>query len=327
MLNILSLISGKKKQTGSGWTTFNAPCCHHRGHKADRRMRAGVIFTGPNLTYHCFNCGYKTGYTLGKSISGSMRSLLMWLGADDEQIQRWSLESLQNKDLLDFSADRPQFVLKLDTVPLPEGSLISPTHPLHPRYIDYLTSRCIKYDEYPFMVTPMETGRQRDRIILPFTHEGRIVGSTSRYLDDKLPKYINDQQTGYVFGMDFQQPDWEVCLLFEGVFDAISMKGCAYLHNTINQEQSMFLATLNKPIIVVPDQDLTGLMVCERALELGYKVSLPNWEPGVKDANDAMIKYGRVATLLSILRSATMSKIKIEMRRNSIVKALRAKAN
>ena len=52
-----------------------------------------------------------------------------------------------------------------------------------------------------------------------------------------MPKFINDQQPGYVFGIDLQKSDWEVCLVFEGIFDAISMNGCALTHNTINYNQ------------------------------------------------------------------------------------------
>jgi hypothetical protein len=61
--------------------------------------------------------------------------------------------------------------------------------------------------------------------------------------------------------------------------------------------------------------------MCDRALELGYQVSLPNWDSDVKDVNDAVVKYGKLATLLSILHSATNSKIKIEMQRKKIGKA------
>ena len=47
----------------------------------------------------------------------------------------------------------------------------------------------------------------------------------------------------------------------------------------------------------------------------------PNWDDDVKDVNDAVIKYGKLPTLLSILQCATNSKIKIEMKRKKIGKA------
>ncbi len=79
---------------------------------------------------------------------------------------------------------------------------------------------------------------------------------------------------------------------------------------------------LNRKIIVVPDIDKTGLTICDRALELGFHVSIPNWEDGIKDANDAVIKYGRLPTLLSILKNATNSKIKLELMRKKLAKRI-----
>jgi DNA primase len=111
-----------------------------------------------------------------------------------------------------------------------------------------------------------------------------------------------------------------VCIVTEGIFDAISIDGVALTHDDISNEQATVLAQLNRTIIVVPDFDKTGLKITERALELGYKVSLPNWGPGIKDVNDAVVKYGKLPTLLSILENATNSKIKIELRKKQILK-------
>ena len=60
----------------------------------------------------------------------------------------------------------------------------------------------------------------------------------------------------------------------------------------------------------------------EEALNYGFQVSLPDWEDNVKDVNDAVIKYGKLPALLSILQSATNNKIKIEMQRKKIDKRL-----
>ena len=50
MFDILTIVPGKKKQTQSGWTSFNAPCCVHNGHSQDKRMRGGVKIDGDNFT-------------------------------------------------------------------------------------------------------------------------------------------------------------------------------------------------------------------------------------------------------------------------------------
>jgi DNA primase len=172
------------------------------------------------------------------------------------------------------------------------------------------------------MITPNEEGRNNNRVIIPYTFENKIVGHISRYLDDRIPKYIKEQQLGYVFGYDLQKPDYEVCIVVEGVLDALSINGCALTHDTISDEQAELLRGLNRRIIIVPDFDKSGLSIIERALELGFEVSLPNWANDIKDTNDAVLKYGKLPTLISILRAATNSKIKIEMQRTKIAKRI-----
>ena len=322
MFDILSIVPGRKKNTSSGWISFNAICCSHFGHKPDRRSRGGIRCEGPNWTYHCFNCGFKCNFTLGRQISYKARQLLSWCGIDDIEIQRWNLESLQNKDLLDFTKPKKKVKIKFKDHKLPEGELLDKNNIKHKVFVDYVQDRGISIDEYPFLITPYDTGRMANRVIIPYTYNNKIVGHTSRFLDDRTPKYLNEQQQGYVFNIDMQKPEWTVCIVTEGIFDALSIDGVALMHDDISNEQAQLLSTLNRNIIVVPDRDTTGLKLCDRALELGYQVSLPNWDVGIKDVNDAVVKYGKLPTLLSILNSATNSKIKIELQRKKIVKGL-----
>lgn len=322
MFDILSVLPGKKKQTSSGWTSFNAICCPHFGHRRDTRMRGGIKFDGNNWSMHCFNCGFTCNFVLGRSITNKTRNLLVWSGIDEHQVKRWSLESLRQKNLIDFTTPtRPKIKIKFDDHKLPEGQLVDKNDPSHKVYVDYLQSRKIDSNDYPFLITPNEKGRMANRIIIPYTYQNKIVGHTSRFLDNKFPKYINEQQPGYVFNFDMQRPEWNVCIVTEGIFDALSIDGVAVMHDDINLDQVLLLSTLHKQIIVVPDRDKTGLNLCDKALELGYSVSLPNWDSSVKDVNDAVVKYGKLPTLLSILQCATTSKIKIEMQRKKIGKA------
>lgn len=322
MFDIISLIPGKKKITNSGWHSFNAICCGHRGHKPDKRSRGGLKFDGQyNWVMHCFNCNYSCSFTLGRTINNKTRQFLTWCGADQDQIQRWNLESLQHKDLLDFTSSRKIHKISFKSKQLPEGSeLIDETNQNHQKYVEYLRSRDMTVTDYPFYCTPNGMGRYRNRIIIPYFYKDKIVGNTSRFMDTMIPKYLNDQQQGYVFNIDKQQPDWQVCIATEGIFDALSIDGVALMHDDISIEQSQLLAQLNRRIIVVPDHDKSGMTICEKALELGYSVSLPNWGKGIKDVNDAVKAYGKLATVLSILQNATMSKIKIELQRKKIGK-------
>ncbi len=323
MFDILQIVPGKKKTTQSGWHSFNAVCCHYRGHKSDRRSRGGIKFDGDNWSYHCFNCGFKCTFTLGRTLTRNTRQLLSYCGMDKDDINKYSLESLQHKDLLDFvKIKREKKKIKFKEMTLPDAELIDSNNPKHEIYVSYLNKRKIRVHDYPFMCTPDADGRQSNRVIIPYTFENKIVGHTSRYLDDRTPKFINEQQQGYVFGYDLQKPEYEVCIVTEGIFDALSINGVALTHNTISEEQAEILKNLNKKIIVVPDQDKTGLQICDRALDLGFYVSIPDWENDVKDVNDSVVKYGKLVTLLSILQAATNSKIKIEVKRKQLDKRL-----
>lgn len=315
MFDILSTIPGKKKKTQSGWYSFNGVCCHNRGHSKDTRGRSGLKFDGTNWSVHCFNCNFKCGFTLGKTISKNCKQFLSWCGVEPRQIDKWNIQSLQNKDALDLiTTKKKKLKVKFKEVPI-DGELLDPSNTKHQIYIEYLNKRKIDYSSYPFLVTPNEIGRNKNRIIIPYLYNNKIVGKTSRYLDNKIPKYINEQQEGYVFGIDFQKPNWQYCIVVEGIFDALSIDACAILHSDINELQAQLLSSLNKQIIYLPDRDKTGFDVCEKALDLGYKISLPNWDKDVKDVNDAVVKYGKLPTLLSILQSVTTSKVKLEMYR------------
>jgi hypothetical protein len=323
VFDILQVIPGKKRLSQSGWHSFNAICCHNRGHNVDKRGRGGIHMDGENWSYHCFNCGFKCGFMLGKQLTKNTKQLLSWCGMDPDDINKYSLESLQHRDLLDFvKVKREKKKVKFKEMTLPEAELIDVNDPRHQIFVEYLHKRSIDISRYPYMCTPDEIGRNSNRIIIPFTFENKIVGHTSRFLDDRKPKFISEQQSGYLFGYDLQKPEWQVCIVTEGIFDALSIDGCALTTNGISEEQAELLRRLNRKIIVVPDQDKSGMDVINRALDLGFHVSIPNWEPGVKDTNDAVVKYGKVATLLSILQSATNSKIKLEVKRKQLDKRL-----
>ena len=75
-------------------------------------------------------------------------------------------------------------------------------------------------------------------------------------------------------------------------------------------------------VTVVPDQDSAGLELIDRAVELGWAVSIPDWPEGCKDVNDAVIAIGRVGTLLTIMAARETSKIKIELRKKQLVKKI-----
>lgn len=318
MIDILSIIPGKKKHTIGDWYSFNALCCNHRGHSADKRGRGGIKFDSDSWVYSCFNCQFKCGFQLGKQLSRNTKLLLQWCGLDEAEINKISLESLSHRDLLDLKKKQVKAItINFEKRTLPEYAIpVNPNDPDHAIHIDYLRNhRSLSVNDYQFYTVDDE---ERQRIIIPYYYENQIVGHTSRYYDDRKPKYVSDRQPGYVFNLNNQRSEWTSCILVEGEFDAISIDGCAYMSNTITDEQVHLINRLRKTIIVVPDRDKTGLNICDRALELGYKVSIPDWDSSVKDVNDAVKLYGKLQTLLSIFQCATTSKIKVEMARKKL---------
>lgn len=319
MLDILGRIS-RVKRTASGWRSFNAICCEHTEGKADRRGRGGVIDQdNGGWVYNCFNCGFKTSYTPGRTFSYNLKRLLSWAGYTDEEIKRAQLDSLKQRDIQDILAQERKILAlpEFEEQTLPELAVeIDPIDPDHEPYRLYCHLRRIDIND--IWITPESPGRQALRIIIPFRYHGRIVGHTSRYLDDRQPRYISNQQPGYVFNLDVVRPEDQFILVCEGIFDALSIGGLALMHNDFSEGQIAMLKSLGKDIIIIPDQDSAGLKLAERAAEQGFMVSLPEWAPHIKDVNDAVVTYGPLTTLVALLRSRERSRLKIELRRREI---------
>ena len=319
MLDIVQYLPGKRKTSSSGWISFNGPCCVHNGESLDRRQRGGLKASSEGWSYHCFNCNFTASFILGRSLSFKARKLLGWLNVPQEEIERVNLESLRHRSIEGILETRRTFD-NLSDLHFEERDLggVEFVTPQHTEIWNYLRQRCAPMD-YPFMVSG--TAGSRPGVIIPFTYNNVMVGHTTRFLDDRKPVWLNDFQPGYVFGTDLQKSYWQSVIVTEGIFDALSISGLALMHNEVSDAQARLIRTLGKEIVVVPDQDRPGMELVDRAVELGWSVSMPEWQD-CKDVNDAVKKYGRLSTLLTIMQARETSRIKIEMRRKQIVKRL-----
>lgn len=325
MIDILGYLPAKRKQSSSGWISFNAPCCVHNGESADRRQRGGIKVNEQGWSYHCFNCGFTASFILGRNLSFKARKLLAWMNVPQEEIERINLESLKHKSVMGILDDRQRVANTLQGIEFEERDLLPVMDFVEPdsEQWKYLKDRAVPMD-YPYMTDGrgrlVSPGKPRSCIVIPFTYDGRVVGHTKRFLDDRTPKYIHDIQPGYVFGTDLQRSNWQHVLVMEGVFDALSISGLAVLHAEISDAQVRLIRSLGREITVVPDQDEAGMKLVDRAIELGWAVSMPEWPEGCKDVNDAVKKLGRPAALLSIMKAREASRIKIEIRKKQIAK-------
>jgi len=316
MIDVVSFLPGKRKQTASGWISFNAPCCVHRGDTQDKRSRGGIKpNTDGSWSYHCFNCGYTASFVLGRNLTFKARKLLEWLNVPQQEIERINLESLKHKSIEGLLGERQDVINKLQNIEFEDRDLPATTQPLNDASREYLQNRRIPLD-YPFLYKTMP----RPGVVIPFTHNNQVVGHTTRFLDDRTPRYIQDIQSGYVFGTDLQRDTWRSVIVVEGVFDALSINGLAVLHAEINDAQVRLIRSLGRDVVVVPDQDEAGIKLIDRAVELGWAVSIPEWPEGCKDVNDAVIKLGKLGALLTIMAARETSRIKIELRKKQLIK-------
>lgn len=334
----ISLLPGKQKRTQGGWISVNAVCCQHNGHNPDTRGRGGLLAGGDGkVSWHCFNCGFKTSYTPGISLSFKYRKFLKWLGAAENDIQRLIIESIRLKTIVtpDY-VPREEFKFESRGLPPDARSIVdiaantreSP-HPLFIRAIEYLQHRTIDINKYNFFWSPSVEHKLNYRIIVPFYWNGEIVGHTARAVDDAIkPKYHSDHPPHFVFNLDTQHKDNAIVVVSEGPFDAMSIDGVSTQTNDISEQQADIIESLGKSVIVVPDFDKhvnkqgrevwPGETTIKRALEYGWSVSFPVWSDECKDVNDATIKHGKLFTLKSILDGAESNPVKIQIKAKKI---------
>tara|TARA_Y100000389_G_scaffold73516_1_gene70164 strand:+ start:1429 stop:2409 length:981 start_codon:yes stop_codon:yes gene_type:complete len=313
---IIAHLPGKRKTTPSGWTSFNAPCCHHNGNAADRRGRGGLISEGDTVSYHCFNCGYKASWQPGRAVSVKLRKLLQWLNVADDVINKLTLDVMRINEGVEV-AERKIELPTFDTVPVPPDAVkiadITEFNKFSIAVVEYMASRNLNLDDTEYYWS--SSLAYRDRLIIPFYYEGRIVGWTARTIQpNKNPKYLTETQPGFVYGLDDQTYDKQFAILVEGQVDAIHIEGCALGGSEINDAQAMLINKLNKDIVVVPDRDKAGSKLVEQAIERGWGVSMPEWNEAINDVGDAVDKYGRLYALYSIAEKAETSPLKIRLR-------------
>lgn len=311
---VIDSLPGKQKRTTNGWISFNAVCCHHNGESQDKRSRGGVITNGEAISYHCFNCNFKTGWQPGRHITFKMRKLLTWLGIDENTRQMLNIEALRIKDTIQIAEiEEEKFEIDFKSRKLPENS--TSELPDHIRL--YAESRALPLER--LMYSDSNSAGMKNRVIVPFKWGRRIIGFSARSLDnDTKPKYFTSHDSGFVYGIDNQLPDSRFVVVTEGLLDAMCIGGVGIMNNRCSETQAQIIDTLAREIILVPDKDKAGQKLIDDALEYGWSVSFPEWEDDIKDVNDAVVRYGKLFTLKSIIDSKETSRLKINLLRKQL---------
>jgi len=315
--SLLALLPPKRKLTAGGWTSFNAPCCHNRGESRDDRARGGIKTDGDGFVYHCFNCGFAAGWSPGKLLSKNSKDLFKWIGMPESEIGKLNLAALKAKDSIPVL--KKLINLELVEKPLPDDCLPIETWIAEgaqdPELLDVISylvdERKVGFNWYNWHWSAAPGFR--DRVIIPFYQDKKIVGYTGRKIKPGKPKYLTDSQSGYVFNIDAQGWDRKYVIVSEGQFDAIAVGGVGIMTNEPNEAQVMRLNTLGREVIVVPDKDKPGAKMLKSAITNGWSASLPPWEDDIKDIADAVKRYGRLYVLSTILHYRVSGEIKINL--------------
>jgi hypothetical protein len=314
---VQQLLPKRKKGGTTGWTSFNAVCCHHKGESKDTRGRGGIRFDDDGFAYHCFNCGFKAGWRPGSLLSKNTKSLLAWLNATDDQTAQIGFEVLRLRESLPvpkkFQVQSTEFV----TVDLPVGArplteVLSDNPPDDALAVaEYILNRKLDPTKY-YWSGDEGLGR---RFIIPFEYDGRVVGWTARTIDNvKITKYLSHTPGGFVYGLSKQDDSQQYVFVVEGVLDADVIDACALLHAEVNPTQRQQIAELDLSTVLVPDRDKTGLKLAEQVLEYGWSVSLPTWHDDVKDVADAVRRYGVPYTMASIVQGIETNSLKAKLK-------------
>ena len=306
------------ESTSGGWLSGNCRVCIENGEsRPDAKRRGGFHFEETKFSYHCFNCNFKTGWREGYDINNRLKKLLRCYGAEDADIMRVSFELKRDMDTAQLLTrkeleDAP-VVIDWPTVSLPQNSYPIANFPTETLDEDGMTSfvdglemlaerKILDWGDWHYCNTDY---KYKNRMILPFRYKREIVGSTGRYIgtppNTKIPKYFTHMPRNFVFNLDNQTPDRKFVIVTEGQLDAIAIDGVSIGGNELHLDQAKIIEKLGKDVIVIPDHDKGGMKLVKSAIARGWAVSFPVWESHIKDPNNAVMAYGKLFTLKTIV--------------------------
>jgi hypothetical protein len=254
-----------------------------------------------------------------------MKSLLKWMGASDDEINKIIFEALKTESpeykAKEFVSQITFEEKQLPELSLPLGEWAQQELPpeLEAKLLDIFTY-LIDRGQDPLsghFYWSADPGFE-NRVLIPFFYQRKVVGYTARKITDGRPKYVSDQHPFFVFNLDGQKENQQFTLVTEGPFDAIAVNGVGLLGNGIGDQQARLINELGTKPILIPDQDLAGLEAISRAQELGWGVAFPNWESDVKDSADAVNRYGKLFVIVDAINTAQWGNIKIELAKKKL---------
>ena len=280
--------------------TFPCLFCHHHKPKMTINLETEV--------YNCWVCQQR-----GMGILNLMKKINVPI---PQNYVRYFRKNYYNIDIENLFGDKPKQEEYKNQLSIPKGYhplYISKNNILYRGGTTYLLNRGLKEDDfirYDIQYSPSER-----RVLFPSYNSNNELNyylSRAIYNTDFRYKNARVSKDNIIFNEHLVKWDQDVYIV-EGVFDAIMLDAVAILGSEINAKQKQQIDALNRKVIIVPDRDRAGSKLIDQACDWGWSVSMPPWHEGIKDINNAVLKYGRALTMQAILKHTHDSRTKIKL--------------
>ena len=302
------------RPNSKGWCNVKCKICN------DYRIRAAFKFEGDGVVFNCFNCPIAAGFdpTEHTKFSEKMTKVLEAFSipeADFKELmftaftlktnnQKASDEAEPKVKIVYNDLDLPKFFRPLSTTG--EGDIYDEIA------CEYLLDRGMDPASYPFMIADKKLSpitqyiNWKGRLIIPYYRNDDLIFYQGRdMLDTDRTKYLSpkDSRDAVFYGYDEIYANTDKPLyIHEGFFDAFMLKdSIATFSNKFSEQQIEILNRCHRPKVVIPDRAGKGYILANTAIEQGWSVSIPDIGTSCKDMNDAILKYGRLYVLKSIV--------------------------
>lgn len=226
---------------------------HHGG--KDRRPSFSINLDGRGA--HCFACGFSLGH----------KGVLRWLAGDD--LTDVDLQYLHARGLINQMRESNTSLFTQETpapVFMPPGT---------PWDTDFRGISAATYQKLGAI--HCRQGRYRDRLVMPITLNGKLIGLDARALEGQEPKYLRPRnstcRSNWLFPLDHWRGAKEM-VLGEGLFHAINgvdknVPVLSYfgVHNWSQDKLLLLLDAGVEHVILAPDPDAAGAESVDRLSE------------------------------------------------------------
>lgn len=301
------------RASSKGWCNVKCLLCH------DYRARGAFRFEQESVGYNCFNCGHSALFnpTEHTRISERMQKVFDAFGIPasefkEKMFDTFVLQAAGKK----ADAEIPRIKINFNDLELPKFFRPLDTEGEGDIYdeiaCEYLLARGIDPKAYPFLMADKKLSPilkyldWKGRVIIPYYRHGKVVFYQGRdLLETDRTKYLSpkDSRDAVFYGFDeIYAHSHRPLYIQEGFFDAFMLKdSVATFSNKLTEQQIEILNRCHRPKVVIPDREGKGYVIANQAIEQGWSVSFPDIGSSCKDMNDAILKYGRLYVLKSIV--------------------------